>query len=30
MARKVDVTSNLWEADATDKATDRAADKKKM
>jgi len=30
MARKVDVTSNLWEVDATDKATDRAADKKKM
>jgi hypothetical protein len=30
MSRKVDVTSNLWEAEATDKATDRAADKKKM
>ncbi len=24
MARKIDVTSNLWEADATDAATDRA------
>jgi hypothetical protein len=30
MAKKVDVTSNLWEADATDRATDRAGDKKKM
>ena len=24
MARKIDVTSNLWEAEATDAATDRA------
>ncbi len=30
MAKKVDVTSNLWEAEATDRATDRAGDKKKM
>jgi len=29
MARKIDVTSNLWEAEATDKATDKAADKKR-
>jgi len=28
MSRKVDVTSNLWEADATDRATSRAGDKK--
>jgi hypothetical protein len=30
MASKIDVTSNLWEAEATDRATDRAGDKKKM
>ena len=30
MASKIDVTSNLWEAEATDRATERAADKKKM
>jgi ribosomal protein S6 len=29
MAKEIDVTSNLWEADATDKATDRAAEMKK-
>ncbi|MFT7401772.1 MAG: hypothetical protein ACI83N_001366 [Hydrogenophaga sp.] len=29
MARKVDVTSNLWEAEATDRATDRAKEMKK-
>lgn len=30
MARDVEVVSNWWEADATDKATDRAEDRKKM
>jgi len=29
MAKKIDVTSNLWEADATDRATDRAKEMKK-
>ena len=29
MAKKVDVTSNFWEADATDRATDRAKEVKK-
>ncbi len=29
MAKKINVTSNLWEADATDKATDRAKEMKK-
>jgi hypothetical protein len=29
LAKDVDVTSNLWEADATDRATDRASDAKK-
>lgn len=29
MASKIDVTSNLWEADATERATDRAKDMKK-
>jgi opacity protein-like surface antigen len=29
MAKKIDVTSNLWEAEATDRATDRAKDMKK-
>ena len=29
MGKKIDVTSNLWEADATDRATDRAAEMKK-
>jgi opacity protein-like surface antigen len=29
MAREIDVTSNLWEAEATDRATDRAKDMKK-
>ena len=29
MAKKVDVTSNLWEAEATDKATDQAKEAKK-
>jgi len=28
MAKEIDVTSNLWEADATERATDRAKDKK--
>lgn len=28
-ARKIDVTSNFWEAEATDRATDRAGDMKK-
>jgi hypothetical protein len=29
MAKKIDVTSNLWEAQATDRATDRAKEMKK-
>lgn len=29
MAKKIDVTSNLWEAEATDRATDRAKEMKK-
>ena len=29
MAKKVDVTSNLWEAESTDKATEQAKEAKK-
>ena len=29
LAKDIDVSSNLWEAEATDRATDRAKDRKK-